>query len=59
LVFSPVARPFWQIGAIDAAGIINLAVNSDKNAPIFTVADFGIVDNLYDVIPKLIAQLKS
>jgi len=35
------------------------AVNRDENAPIFPLCDFGIVGTLYEVVPKLIEELKK
>jgi electron transfer flavoprotein alpha subunit len=34
-----------------------LAVNTDPNAPIFSVAHYGIVGNLYEVVPAMLDRL--
>lgn len=36
-----------------------IAVNKDAEAPIFEIADYGVVANLFDVVPPLIEEIKK
>ncbi len=42
-------------GMVDSKVVV--AVNSDENAPIFNISDYGIVGDIYEVIPALTAAL--
>ncbi|MDR1885850.1 MAG: FAD-binding protein [Synergistaceae bacterium] len=47
----------FTVGVNTARTII--AINNDKNAPIFKSADYGIVGDLYTVVPALADKLKG
>ncbi len=45
------------VGMKDAQVVV--AINNNKNAPIFEVADYGIVGDLYEVVPQLKELVKA
>jgi len=51
-------------GAIQFAACMNasgriIAINTDRNAPIFKIAHYGIVGDLYTIIPSLVEKIKG
>jgi len=45
------------VGMKGARSII--AINKDAEAPIFEIADFGVVGNLFDIVPALTEEVKK
>lgn len=53
-----ISGAFQHVAGMKGADTI-IAVNKDPNAPIFSVAQFGVVDDLHKVVPVLLERLKE
>ena len=51
-----ISGAFQHVAGIAGAGTV-IAVNKDKKAPIFRVADYGVTDDLFKIISALKAKL--
>jgi electron transfer flavoprotein alpha subunit len=53
-----ISGSFQHMGGVKGAPFI-VAINKNSKAPVFQVADVGVVANIVDFIPKLTEKIKE
>jgi electron transfer flavoprotein alpha subunit len=53
-----ISGAFQHVAGLSGAGTV-IAVNKDKKAPIFRVADYGVVNDLFKIVEVLKEKLSS
>jgi electron transfer flavoprotein alpha subunit len=57
-IASGISGSFQHVMGMKGSGLI-VAVNRDPKAPIFGIADYGVVDDLFKVLPALTEKIKE
>lgn len=58
LIACGVSGAIQFVAGMDKADLI-MAINNDENAPIFNISHYGIVGDVFEIIPKLIENLEQ
>ncbi len=58
LIACGVSGAIQFVAGMDKADLI-IAINNDENAPIFNISHYGIVGDIFEIIPKLIEVLEN